>query len=72
MSTKKVLKEIRLDKRLTQQEVADKLKVSQSYYSSIERGAKPSDIPLALKAVAGMRKRTDRTTGGNEKAGRQK
>lgn len=66
------LKDIRLGKRLTQAEVATKLKVSQSYYSSIERGAKPGEISEALKAVSGMRKRTDRTAGGDDKAGRQK
>lgn len=66
------LRELRLEKRLTQAEVASKLKVSQSYYSSVERGAKPAEISDALKTVSGMRKRTDRTAGGDAKAGRQK
>jgi transcriptional regulator with XRE-family HTH domain len=66
------LKDIRLEKRLTQAEVAAKLKVSQSYYSSIERGAKPTEISTALKTVATMRKRLDRTAGGADKAGREK
>ena len=66
------LRSIRLDKRLTQEEVAAKLKVSQSYYSAIERGKKPGDIPAAIGAVAGMRKRMDRTVGGGQKTGRKK
>jgi len=63
---------IRLLKRLTQAEVATRLKVSQSYYSMIERGEKPAEISEALKVVSGMRKRTDRTAGGDSKAGRTK
>ena len=73
MSTKKILRDLRIERRLTQQEVAAKLKVSQSYYSSIERGQKPSEIPVAIKVVSGMRKRISaRTAGGDEKVGRLK
>lgn len=67
-----VLRSLRLQKRLTQEEVADRLKVSQSYYSAIERGKRPSDVPAAMKTVNVMRIRTDRTAGGAKKAGREK
>ncbi|MGH9773234.1 MAG: helix-turn-helix domain-containing protein [Candidatus Acidiferrales bacterium] len=40
MSKRDLLRSLRLQKRLTQEEVAGKLKVSQSYYSAIERGDK--------------------------------
>lgn len=66
------LRALRLQKRLTQEEVASKFKVSQSYYSAIERGTKPGEISDALKVVNGMRTRTDRTDGGGKKAGRTK
>jgi len=66
------LRTMRLEKRLTQEEVAKKFKVSQSYYSAIERGQKPGEITGALKVVSDMRKRTDRTDGGAKKAGREK
>jgi len=66
------LRSIRLEKRVTQEEVATKLKVSQSYYSAIEQGKKPDEISGALSAVAGMRKRMDRTVGGGQKTGRKK
>jgi transcriptional regulator with XRE-family HTH domain len=73
MATKAALtRELRLDKRLTQAEVAKKLKISQASYSAIERGLKPRGVEEALKAINGMRTRTDRTDGGNDKAGRQK
>jgi transcriptional regulator with XRE-family HTH domain len=66
------LRLLRLEKRLTQAEVASKFKVSQAYYSAIERGQKPSEIPEALMVVNRMRTRTDRTDGGSVKAGREK
>ncbi len=73
MATKAAItRELRLDKRLTQAEVAKKLKISQASYSAIERGLKPRAVEEALKAINGMRTRTDRTDGGSEKAGRQK
>jgi transcriptional regulator with XRE-family HTH domain len=65
------LRALRLDKRLTQEQVAAKLNVSRSYYSEIERGARPRDIPLALRTVNRMRTRTDRTDGGDLKVGRE-
>jgi transcriptional regulator with XRE-family HTH domain len=73
MATKKELvREMRLDKRLTQGEVADKMKISQASYSSIERGEKPRAVAEALATINRMRTRTDRTDGGAEKAGRLK
>jgi transcriptional regulator with XRE-family HTH domain len=73
MATKKeLIREMRLDKRLTQAEVADKMKISQASYSSIERGEKPRAVAEALATINRMRTRTDRTDGGSEKAGRLK
>lgn len=66
------LRAMRLQKRLTQEEVAEKFKVSQGYYSAIERGRKPNEIADAMKVVNRMRTRTDRTDGGGQKAGRRK
>ncbi len=66
------LRAIRLEKRLTQEEVAAKFKVSQGYYSLIERGQKPGEVSAALLVVSRMRSRTDRTEGGSKKAGRTK
>lgn len=42
------IKEARLNKNLTQQDMADKLKVSQSYYNRIEVGGRNVDLFLAL------------------------
>ncbi len=73
MTTKAdTLKVMRLQKHLTQADVAEKLKVSQSYYSSVERGAKPTEIAIAQEVVNKMRFRGSRTAGGEQKAGRQK
>jgi transcriptional regulator with XRE-family HTH domain len=66
----KDLRSLRIEKRLTQEQVAAKLQVSQSYYSQVERGEKPREITPALHAVSRMRMRTDRTAGGELKAGR--
>jgi transcriptional regulator with XRE-family HTH domain len=66
------LRTLRLEKRLTQEEVANKMKVSQAYYSAIETGKKPSEIRPAETVVNRMRTRTDRTDGGSKKAGREK
>jgi transcriptional regulator with XRE-family HTH domain len=66
------LRGLRLEKRLTQTEVAKKFGVSQSYYSAIESGQKPGEISAAEQVVNRMRLRTDRTEGGGTKAGRKK
>jgi transcriptional regulator with XRE-family HTH domain len=65
------LRRLRLDKRLTQQEVADKMKISQSYYASIEAGRKRGEIAAAEQIVNRMRLRGSRTEGGQQKAGRR-
>ena len=73
MSTKaEIVRNLRLDKRLTQSDVANKLEISQASYSAIERGEKPRGIEEAMKTISGMRTRTDRTDGGKEKTGRLK
>lgn len=73
MATKKdLVREMRLNKRLTQAEVAAKMRISQGSYSAIERGEKPRAVDEALATINRMRTRTDRTDGGTEKAGRLK
>ncbi len=73
MATKKdLVRELRLNKRLTQAEVAAKMKISQGSYSAIERGQKPRAVDEALATINRMRTRTDRTDGGIEKAGKLK
>lgn len=71
-SKKDLVREMRRDKRLTQEEVAAKMKISQGSYSAIERGEKPRAVEEALATINRMRTRTDRTDGGSEKAGRLK
>jgi len=73
MATKaELIREMRLDKRLTQTDVANKMKISQASYSQIERGEKPRAVEEAVETINRMRTRTDRTDGGSEKAGRVK
>jgi transcriptional regulator with XRE-family HTH domain len=73
MPTKaQIAREMRLDKRLTQEEVAEQMGISQASYSSIERGEKPRAADEAMLTINRMRTRTDRTDGGSEKAGRLK
>lgn len=74
MPTKaQIVREMRLDKRLTQDEVAEALGVSQATYSAIERGERPSrSAEEAMLTINRMRTRTDRTDGGSEKTGRLK
>lgn len=68
----RTLRDMRLEKRLTQADVAGKMKVSQAYYSLIERGEKPSEVSEAMKLINRMRLRSGRTGGGTQKAGRHK
>jgi hypothetical protein len=63
------LRALRLDKRLTQEQVAAKLNVGRSYYSGSECGVRSRDIPQALRTVSQMRTRTDRTGCGTVKVG---
>ena len=73
MATKKdLVRELRLNKRLTQADVATKMRISQGSYSAIERGQKPRAVEEALTTINRMRTRTDRTDGGAEKTGRLK
>ena len=73
MATKaELIRDMRLNKRLTQAEVAAKMKISQASYSLIELGEKPRAVQEAVETINRMRTRTDRTDGGTEKAGRQK
>lgn len=73
MATKaQLLRDLRLDKRLTQVNVASALGFSQATYSAIERGEKPRGVDEAMKKISLMRTRTDRTDGGTEKTGRLK
>jgi transcriptional regulator with XRE-family HTH domain len=73
MATKaEILRDLRLDKRLTQEDVAVRMKISQASYSQIERGEKPRAVQEAIETINRMRTRTDRTDGGVEKAGRMK
>ena len=66
------LRLMRLDKRLTQGEVARKLGVSQSHYSAIERGEKPRELTDAKLTISDMRLRTNRTGGGDMRVGKRK
>ncbi len=73
MATKaETLRAMRLEKRLTQTDVAERLKVSQAYYSAVERGEKTGEVAEAMKLVNTMRLRGNRTEGGEQKAGRRK
>lgn len=63
------LRRLRLDKRLTQREVGEKMGVKQIDYSLIERGERPEGILDALRAVNAMRGRTSRTEGGRFRTG---
>jgi transcriptional regulator with XRE-family HTH domain len=73
MATKsELVRKMRLDKRLTQEEVAAKMKISQASYSAVERGKKQRAVTEAMATINRMRTRADRTDGGSEKAGRLK
>ncbi len=73
MATKtQLVRNLRLDKRLTQSEVAASMGISQASYSAIERGEKPRGVDEAFSIINKMRTRTDRTDGGREKTGRLK
>ena len=70
MTKTRTLREMRLEKRLTQADVARKGRVSPSYYSQIERGMKPSDTDEFMLLVSHMRSTRKRTAGGGERVGR--
>ena len=73
MATKtQIVRDIRLDKRLTQSDVATEMGISQASYSAIECGDKPRGLDEAIRTISRMRTRTNRTDGGAEKTGRLK
>ncbi len=43
------LKQIRLEKCLSQKQVADAVNITQSSYSAVERGSKHPSVPLAKR-----------------------
>lgn len=47
------LKEIRLSKHMTQNEIAEKAELSQNYYANIENGKRRPAVETA-KAIAGV------------------
>lgn len=67
-----LLRQLRLDKRLTQSDVAAAMGISTALYSLVERGERPRSIDEAIRTISGMRRRTDRTDGGDLKTGRKK
>jgi len=71
-SKAQIAREMRLDKRLTQGQVAREMGISQALYSTIELGKKPRAADEALMTISRMRARTDRTDGGPKKSGRLK
>ena len=71
-SRAETLRSMRIGKRLTQEQVAEKMGVSQSHYSLVERGKKLSEVVEAMHIVSRMRTRSDRTSGGEQKVGRAK
>ncbi len=73
MSSKAQLaKQMRLDKHLSQAEVANAMKISQTTYSKIELGKNSGGVEDAILKINRMRYRAGRTDGGTEKAGRLK
>lgn len=72
MSKAQTLREMRIEKRLTQSDVAKKAKVSPSYYSQVERGLKPAETAEMMLVVNRMKGTRNRTVGGSERAGREK
>ena len=48
------LKRIRKDMKLTQQEMADKIGISQSYYADIERDRKNISLKVILNLASGI------------------
>lgn len=45
---RKWLKELRIEHQISQQFVADKLKISQNYYANIENGERQKDLDLSM------------------------
>ncbi|WP_409297703.1 helix-turn-helix transcriptional regulator [Peribacillus sp. SCS-26] len=53
------LKEIRIQKELTQAELADMLKITVPYLNSIENGKRIPSLRLALRIAAALEKRIE-------------
>ncbi|GEM_PF-2318651 len=73
-SKEEILKEMRLEKRLSQKEVAEKLEIPQHEYSEIERGVNLDsdvDVDEALKQVNMMRSTRSRTESSPERVSRK-
>lgn len=53
------LKKVRQEKHLTQQQVADKLRISLRYYQNIEQGSRTGDFAIwdALEDLMGVHQR---------------
>ena len=47
-NVRKWLKKLRIEHKISQQVVADKLKISQNYYANIENGERQKDLDLSL------------------------
>lgn len=45
---RKWLKDLRFERQISQQFVADKLKISQNYYANIENGERQKDLDLSM------------------------
>ena len=45
---RKWLKNLRIEHKISQQFVADKLKISQNYYANIENGERQKDLDLSM------------------------
>lgn len=44
-----LIRQTRLQRKLTQQEVADRLEISQTFFARIESGQRTVDLPTAIK-----------------------
>ncbi len=72
MTKVQMLRQNRIEKRLTQDDVARKAKVSPSYYGLVERGERAGDVADFMAIVNRMKGTRSRTLGGGERAGRKK
>lgn len=52
-SVREWLKNLRKEKGLSQQEIAEKMEISQNYYSMIETGERQKDLDLSLAKKLG-------------------
>ncbi len=71
-SKEEILKDMRIEKRLSQKEVAKKLRIPQYKYSEIERGLNKPAVDEALKQVNNMRSTRSRPESGPDRVGKRK